>query len=189
MENIIVGFSEWNNGIAVKDMLVKSGFVETEICTSGDEVLRAANRVAGGIVVCGYKTGGMVYTEIYELLPDGFGMLVLLSGSQAGLIDSQDVFSLVLPVNKADLLHTINMILEIGRKHELSAKAPGRGQAIRKTEKRADEKLIIEKAKLLLMNKFNITEEAAHRFIQKSSMNKCIKMVETAEIILKEERF
>ena len=179
MENIIVGFSEWNNGIAVKDMLVKSGFVETEICTSGDEILRAANRVAGG----------MVYTEIYELLPDGFGMLVLLSGSQAGLIDSQDVFSLVLPVNKADLLHTINMILEIGRKHELSAKAPGRGQAIRKTEKRADEKLIIEKAKLLLMNKFNITEEAAHRFIQKSSMNKCIKMVETAEIILKEERF
>ena len=46
------------------------------------------------------------------------------------------------------------------------------------------DKILIEKAKLMLMNNFNITEDAAHRFIQKNSMNKGLKMAETAEIIL-----
>lgn len=188
MENVIVGFSERSKGEVIKDIIVKSGFVDTELCTSGDEVLRLANQYAGGIVVCGYKVGGMIYTEVYELLPDDFGMLVLLSRNQAELVDNQDIFKLVLPINKADLSRTMNMILEIGRKHTSSKKAVKEDKsAAAKALRTEEDKLTIEKAKILLMNKFNITEDAAHRFIQKNSMNKGMKMVETAKIILRDE--
>ena len=178
MENVIVGFSERGKGEAFRDIIVKSGFVNTEVCSSGDEVLRRANQFAGGLVLCGYKIGGMLYNEIYELLPEGFEMLVLLSGKQAGLVDEDDIFSLVLPVSKSELIRTVSMIVDFSE-GRVAAKTKNAVSA--RSER---DKILIEKAKLMLMNNFNITEDAAHRFIQKNSMNKGLKMAETAEIIL-----
>ena len=43
---------------------------------------------------------------------------------------------------------------------------------------------IIDEAKKLLMNTRNMTEEEAHRFIQKSSMDSGTNMVETAQMVL-----
>ena len=48
----------------------------------------------------------------------------------------------------------------------------------------SEDDIIIERAKLYLMNKYKVTEEAAHRFLQKSSMNHGMKMVDTARNIL-----
>ena len=53
-----------------------------------------------------------------------------------------------------------------------------------KAERSSDDKIIIERAKLYLMNKYKITEEAAHRFLQKNSMNRGKKMIDTAKEIL-----
>lgn len=189
MYNVIIGFSERSKGEVIKDIVVKNGFVDTDLCTSGEEVLRIANQYAGGIVICGYKVGSMLSTEVYELLPDDFGMLVLLSRNQAELMDNQDIFSLVLPINKVDLIRTVNMILEIGRKNSGGSKVNKLKEktVVPKVLRTEDDKVVIEKAKLLLMNKFKITEDAAHRFIQKNSMNKGMKMVETAKIILRDD--
>ena len=189
MNNVIIGFSERKKGEVIKDIIVKNGFVDTDLCTSGEEVLRIANQYAGGIVVCGYKVGSVISTEVYELLPEDFGMLVLLSRNQAELMDNPDIFSLVLPINKVDLIRTINMILEIGRKNSggVNATALNEKATATKVLRTEDDKVIIEKAKLLLMNKFKITEDAAHRFIQKNSMNKGMKMIDTAKIILRDD--
>ena len=46
------------------------------------------------------------------------------------------------------------------------------------------EKRIIQKAKELLMERNQMTEEEAHRYIQKISMDSAINLVETAEMIL-----
>jgi len=46
------------------------------------------------------------------------------------------------------------------------------------------QKAIIDEAKKLLMNTRNMTEEEAHRFIQKSSMDSGTNMVETAQMVL-----
>ena len=53
-----------------------------------------------------------------------------------------------------------------------------------KPEKSNDDKIIIERAKLYLMNKYKITEDAAHRFLQKNSMTRGMKMIDTAKTIL-----
>ena len=47
-----------------------------------------------------------------------------------------------------------------------------------------EEKETIQKAKILLMERNNLTEEEAHRYIQKTSMDSGTNMVETAQMLL-----
>ena len=123
----------------------------------------------------------MLHADIYEMLPENFGMLVLLSGKQADLVDGDEIFSLVLPVTKVDVIKTIKMILSFLYKDSDKNKTSDEGS---KPEKSNDDKIIIERAKLYLMNKYKITEDAAHRFLQKNSMNRGMKMIDTAKTIL-----
>jgi len=185
MRNIIIGLTDPQKGQIIKETVVKSGFLDTEICTSGDEVLRMCGNYDEGIVVCGYKVGNTIYSDIYEMLPQGYGMLVLLSSKQASIIDNQEIFSLVMPVNKSDIIKTINMIFEIGIKPLLCGKK--NIEEIKQGTRSDNEKLLIEHAKIFLMNKYKISEVQAHKFMQKSSMNKGLKMIEVAKIILKDD--
>ncbi len=181
MDNIIIGFTDRKKGEVIKEIVTGSGFYNVDICTTGDEILRTANESAGGVVVCGYKVANMLHADIYEMLPENFGMLVLLSGKQADLVDGEEIFSLVLPVTKVDVIKTIKMILSFLDKGSGNNKNSDAGS---KAERSNDDKIIIERAKLYLMNKYKITEDAAHRFLQKNSMNRGMKMIDTAKMIL-----
>lgn len=183
MDNIIIGFTDRSKGEVIKDIVSSNGFYNVDVCVSGDEILRIADYSAGGIVICGYKIGSQLYSDVYEMLSDDFDMLVLLSRNQADFIDNEDIFSLVLPVSKVDLIKTVNMILSFG-----NDSVPGREKAqASKVERSSSDKLIIERAKLYLMNKYKLSEDSAHRFLQKNSMNKGLKMVEMAKIILHDQ--
>ena len=76
------------------------------------------------------------------------------------------------------------MIFEIGRKLPLYGKQTM--QKASQGERTSEEKLLIEHAKIFLMNKYKISEGQAHKFMQKSSMNKGMKMIEVAKIILQD---
>lgn len=184
MDKVIIGFSRQERCDMVKELVVSNGFMDVATATSGAEVLRYASMSSGGILVCGMKFRDMLYSDIYEAMPDGFGLLVLLTGSQAAYFDDEDVFQIVLPVNKHDLIKTMHMVLEIGRKGAGKRLTPrdDAGKIVRSDAERR----IVEKAKLLLMNKYKISEESAHRFIQKKSMDYGIKLVETAKMILED---
>ena len=54
-----------------------------------------------------------------------------------------------------------------------------------KKERSEEDKKLIETAKLYLMEKFMMDEAAAHRFIQKQSMNRGLTFSKMAQIILK----
>ena len=55
----------------------------------------------------------------------------------------------------------------------------------RKPKRRSErEENYIKNAKALLMERNHLTEEEAHRYIQKSSMDSGTNMVETAEMVL-----
>ena len=75
------------------------------------------------------------------------------------------------------LLNTVNMMLQSmdrrrkKRRKELKNRDPKQQETIRK-------------AKELLMTRNNMSEEEAHRYLQKSSMDSGTNMVETAEMVL-----
>ena len=48
----------------------------------------------------------------------------------------------------------------------------------------AEDEAIIESAKLLLMERNKMTEEEAHRYLLKRSMDNSISLVETAQMLL-----
>lgn len=81
------------------------------------------------------------------------------------------------PIKVYDLLNTVNMMLQSmdrrrkKRRKELKNRDPKQQETIRK-------------AKELLMTRNNMSEEEAHRYLQKSSMDSGTNMVETAEMVL-----
>ena len=82
-----------------------------------------------------------------------------------------------MPLKVQDLLDTLNMMMVQYRRWKKKQK--------NKPKVRSEgEKRIIQKAKELLMERNQMTEEEAHRYIQKISMDSAINLVETAEMIL-----
>ena len=51
-------------------------------------------------------------------------------------------------------------------------------------ERSQGERLLIDRAKALLMERNNMTETEAHRYLQKCSMNSGTNLVETAQMVM-----
>ena len=88
-----------------------------------------------------------------------------------------DIVCLSMPVKSADLLDTVQMMTH----SYIRRKKRERNKPKIRTEQ---ERTIINRAKVLLMDRNNMTEEEAHRYIQKTSMDSGTNIVEMAEMIL-----
>ena len=60
MTNIIVAFAKIEDAKSVKNILVKSGFGVTAVCTSGAQALSYADEFHDGIVITGYRLTDMI---------------------------------------------------------------------------------------------------------------------------------
>ena len=134
------------------------------------------NKYPSGLVVSGYRLSDMYYRELSENLPKYFDMLLI--GSAAVVSDNPSgLMSLTIPLKVFDLVNTVEMMIrQIDRRLK---------QDKRKPKKRSErEENYIRNAKRLLMDRNNLSEEEAHRYIQKCSMDNATNMVETAQMIL-----
>lgn len=177
MTNIIVVFSKQENATGIRNLLVRNGFHVTGVCTTGIAAVGQADGLNDGIVICGYKMPDMLYSHLRELLPERFEMLLMAPGQYLQECLGNDIICLGMPLKTADLLNTVSMMTEnIERRR--------RRQKQRPKERDEKETAIIKEAKAFLMERNNLTEEEAHRYIQKSSMDSGTNMVETAQMIL-----
>ena len=87
---------------------------------------------------------------------------------------TEDIFRLPAPVSKGDLCASVRMVLQMNHRLERMIR-PRRNE---------EEQAVIEEAKRLLMERNGMTEEQAHRFIQKKSMDSGSRMVQTARLVL-----
>lgn len=177
MIGIIVVFPNKDNATNIRNLLVRAGLNVIGVCTTGAQTMNYADTVDEGIVVCGYKLKDMMYTELREYLPARFEMLLVASQEKwsDGLVDG--VVGLGMPIKAYDLMNTIQMILQ----------SMDRRRRKRKTQQKSrstQQKELIEQAKALLMARNKMSEEEAHRYLQKSSMDSGTNMVETAEMVL-----
>ena len=177
MVGIIVVFPNRDNATNIRNLLVRGGMDVTGVCTTGAQAMHYADTVDEGIVICGYKLKDMMYTELREYLPDNFEMLLIASQEKwsNGLIEG--VVGLSMPIKVYDLINTMEMML---RSIDRRRKKRKLQQKTRNPEQQA----LINKAKELLMARNNMSEEEAHRYLQKSSMDSGTNMVETAEMVL-----
>lgn len=176
MVNVIVAFSRIEDGKSIKKILMRSGFQVIAVCTSGAQALNYADSLNSGIIVNGYRFEDMQYDELYECLPSHFTMLLVLSPGH--LTQTQDrIVCLTLPLKVHDLVSTMENLVQVQiRQKKMRKEQP--------KERGGRQKEVISQAKMLLMDHNGMSEDEAHRYLQKCSMDQGTNMVETSKMVI-----
>ncbi len=176
MVNVVVVFPRIEDAKSIRNLLVRSGYKVSAVCTSGAQALAAADRLGSGVIVGGYRYPDMIYEELYNNVAPSFEMVLLASARALSEGVAEGVVSIEMPLKAYDLLSSLDMVVENleRRKRRKRTQPPQRSEEDRK---------LIEEAKALLMERNHMSEEEAHRYLQKASMDSGTNMVETAEMI------
>ena len=177
LRNIIVAFSKRENAANIRNILVKSGLEVSAVCQTGAKVLQYAEIWNEGIVVCANRMSDMHYTQMREYLPDTFEILLIASADKWTEGLPGGVVGLPVPFKIYDLINTIEMIWQTQERRKRKKREFGKARS-------AKDRQIIEEAKALLMERNHMTENEAHKYVQKTSMESGTDMVETARMIL-----
>lgn len=178
MSSIIVANSNQDYAKKIAAVLRSSGLYISGVCTTGARVIDFANKhYHGGVIVTSVKLMDMPAVNLPNVVGKSYDFLLLVGSQLAGMCAQLECASLMLPINRMDLVSSVNMFLSISDFTPLSIKK-------KLSDGNYDEKQVIKKAKELLMERNHFTEPQAHRFIQKKSMDGGKKMAETAMIIL-----
>ena len=177
MVPVIVAFPRMEIGKKIKNILVKNGFSVSALCTAGAQVLQHAELLEEGLVICACRLSDMMYQQLRDYLPDSFEMLVIASPDFWEEPDMEHLMCLTMPFKVHELVSAVDQI-------SCSIEKRKQKRKFRRRERSEEEKRIIQDAKELLMERKQITEEEAHRYIQKISMDSGTGLSETAEMIL-----
>ena len=156
MVNIIVVFPKLEDAKNIRNLLARNGYSVIGVCCTGAQVLQIIDNLEDGIVICGYRFNDMMYADLRESLTSSFQMLLVASMHILESCDRRDIVSLPLPLRR---------------------------QKSQPKERSEAEKKVILDAKKLLMERNHMSEEEAHRYMQKCSMDSGNNMVETAKMI------
>lgn len=177
MANVIVAFSKPEDAKNIKNILIRNGFQVTAVCSSGAQALARAGNLGSGILVCGCRLADMMYDEVSECLPPEFQMLLVTSPRRQPAVFGQNIMCLLTPLKVHDLVSTLEMmIISQDRRRRKKRQEP--------QKRSAEEQEILSRAKAILMERNHMTEEEAHRYIQKCSMDSGTNLIETARIVI-----
>ncbi len=177
MAGIIVAFPKAEDAKNIKNLLVRNGFSVSAVCTTGAQAIGLADSYGKGIVICGYRFSDMIYQELRACLPPEFEMLLMASRHILAECMDNGIVCLSMPIKVLDLVNTVDMLLQtIQRRKRHMREVP--------KERSGEEIKLIHEAKYLLMDRNNMTEDEAYRYMQKCSMDSGTKMAEMAQMVL-----
>lgn len=177
MISVIVVFPKLEEAKSIKNLLVRNGIDVLAACTTAAQVINLADDLDYGIVVSGYKLVDMMYDELRGCLPQYFDMLLIASKRYYSECINEDVVCMSMPIKAADLVENVRIMYD---KLYIDMKRRKSKPAVRSKE----EQQVIAHAKMMLAQRKSMTEEEAHRYIQKKSMDNGTNLVETAHMIL-----
>lgn len=177
MSNIVIAFPKKEVAQNIRKILSQSGYSVQAVCSTGAQALASVNNLENGILICGSRFIDMMYMEIHDYLPPEFQMLLIASPTSIQEREVENLVCLELPMKVHELLQTLEMME--GQIHR-------RRKRLRNIPRQRSEKdrQMIEQAKALLMDRNKFSEEEAHRYIQKRSMENGTGLVEVAQMIL-----
>ena len=181
MANVIVAFSKAENGRNIKNILVKNGYHVAAVCRSGAQVLAVSGELEDGIVISGSRFEDMVAEELCEDLPPEFASILLAGpkGVPGGVPDR--AILLGSPLKVYDLVST----MEMAAREQERQRRKRRSRPKTRTE---EEKRLISEAKRFLMEENYMTEEEAHQYIQRCSMDNGCSLTKTARKLIEMKR-
>lgn len=175
MSVIIVVLPKLEDAKKIRKILLSHGFSHVFACSYAASALQEINEHDCGLVISSCRLKDMHYKELSESLPKYFELVLMGTAKVIGETEG-DVLSLTVPLKIHDLVNTVNMVIWQLEKRMKKGKSPKRRSEWQQN--------YIRNAKLLLMERNHLTEEEAHRYVQKCSMDNGTNMVETAQMIL-----
>ncbi len=177
MANIIIALSRPEESGSIRNILMRSGFRSIFIVANGAQAISKMDDLDDGIVICGYKLQDMMYDNLKDNMPYGFDMVLLVSQKNAGECNRDGVEKLIMPLKADTLIYSVNQVAD----EQFRRRKRDRSKPRVRSE---EDKKVIEEAKMLIMTRNHMTEQEAHKYIQKNSMESGSGLVETAEKIL-----
>lgn len=177
MSNIVIAFPKKEVAQNIRKILSQSGYSVQAVCSTGAQALASVNNLENGILICGSRFIDMMYMEIHDYLPPEFQMLLIASPTSIQEREVENLVCLELPMKVHELLQTLEMMEgQIRRRRKRFRRIP--------RQRSEEDRQMIEQAKALLMDRNKFSEEEAHRYIQKRSMENGTGLVEVAQMIL-----
>ena len=177
MSNIVIAFPKKEVAQNIRKILSQSGYSVQAVCSTGAQALASVNNLENGILICGSRFIDMMYMEIHDYLPPEFQMLLIASPTSIQEREVENLVCLELPMKVHELLQTLEMMEgQIRRRRKRFRSIP--------RQRSEEDRQMIEQAKALLMDRNKFSEEEAHRYIQKRSMDNGTGLVEVSQMIL-----
>ena len=190
MADIIIAFPRLDDAKNLKRLLIRNGYDVNMVCDSGSQVMEAVHQLDGGIVISGYRFSDMYYLDINECLPGGFSLLLLASPTKLAECTGENIVSLAMPFKIQDLLSTLEMMcvqynrFQKKQNTRQQKQLPKQKQLPGQKPRTDNDRRLITAAKEILMERNQMTEEEAHHYLQKISMDSGVKLAETAAMLL-----
>lgn len=176
LRKVIVAFENTLNSTKIQECVEGAGVASCLVCHSAAEIKRAVNKQRLDTIICGFKLREESCEQLYQDLPNGCSMLMIGPQSQLELCGTEGIFKLYAPVSRGDLLASVRMLLQFRQR-----RAPRQSGPPQRSE---EDKRLVAEAKAVLMDRHGMTEEEAHRFLQKQSMDHGAKLTDTAKMVL-----
>lgn len=173
MYQAIVAFERKSNCDRIRELLESTGEFSCLACRSADQIKRAVRKLRLDLVVCGFKLGAESCESIYHDLPQRCVVLMVAPQAQLDLCEGAGIFKLPTPIRRSELLASARLLAQMGQ---------GRNRAC--VQRSPEERDLVEQAKGLLIRCGGMTEEQAHRFLQKRSMDSGARLADTARQVL-----
>ena len=186
MKNEVILVSARSSELAGKLRLVleQAFFNITDTCVSGSETLRKVRMYQPDLLIVDYDLGDMTGFQVSEVVINGGMGSVILLANQMQKDYAEQYFEypymicLRKPINKAVLLNSVEIALK-SRKGLRTLE-----DEIVRLKGDINTRKTVEKAKGIMMDKLNISEEEAYKRIRKRSMDSQMPMKTVAEVII-----
>lgn len=174
MGSVIIANSNKDSAKRIGTVLKSGGILVYGLCTTGAQLIEMTNYhfQSSGVVVCNLDLQDVTAWELPQMAPS-YDFLFIVKPHQAEVAADLESACLMTPLNKPDLISSVNMLLNVGDPMV----------SVRK-DLAVEPKVLVQRAKQLLMDRNFFTEAQAHRFLQKKSMDMGKKIAEIAALIL-----
>ncbi len=173
MRQVIVAFERQSNCDRIRESLESTGEFSCLVCRGADQIRRTVRKLRLDLVVCGFKLGEESCESVYHDLPQRCVMLMVAPQAQLDLCEAAGILKLPTPIRRGSLLASVRLLAQVGQ---------GRERAL--ARRSPEERELVEQAKRLLIEHGGMTEDQAHRFLQKRSMDNGARLADTARQVL-----
>lgn len=182
---VIVGSSSEKIIKQLSHFLIEEGIEIVGEISGGQELLRRVHTVYPDLVIIDHRLKGMSGHEVSELLVDKkicpvIAMInVDTMGDFINLSQESIFIPLIRPCSRSMLINTIHLLLKTSENgYDLE-------KIVEIVKSDEDIKKLILQAKKMLMEHMGLTEDEAHRRLQKQSMDKGVSKIKVAEMIIR----